>query len=196
MRRAHLFVAGAAMLLWGGTIFADAYDDTIGLFKNAGQSAAFFDDSHGYAVFPTIAKGGLGVGAARGSGRVFEQGKYVGDSTMTQVSVGLQAGGQAYSQIIFFQDQRAFDEFTRGNFEFGAGVSAVAITAAVSGKVGTTGAAASASGGKRDAATAGGYHRGMAVFTIVKGGAMYQAAVKGQKFSFTPRSSEETGEPK
>lgn len=196
MRRTLLFVAGVAMILWGGTIFADSYDDTVGLFKNAGQSAAFFDDSHGYAVFPTIGKGGLGVGAARGSGRVFEQGKYVGDSTMTQVSVGLQAGGQAYSQIIFFQDQRAFDEFTRGNFEFGAGVGVVAITAAASAKVGTTGSAAGASGGKNNATTAGGYHRGMAVFTIVKGGAMYEASVKGQKFSYTPRSSEATGEKK
>jgi lipid-binding SYLF domain-containing protein len=195
MRRGNLFVTGVAMILWGGIVLADAYEDTVELFRNAGQSAAFVEDSYGYAVFPTIGKGGLGVGAARGSGRVFERGKYVGDSTMTQVSVGLQAGGQAFSQIIFFQDQRAFNEFTRGNFEFGAGVSAVAITAAASATTGTTGARAGASGGKRDATTAGGYHKGLAVFTIVKGGAMYEASVKGQKFSFTPRSSEETSEP-
>jgi lipid-binding SYLF domain-containing protein len=108
---------------------------------------------------------------------------------MTQVSVGFQAGGQAYSQIIFFQDKRAFDEFTAGNFEFGAGVSAVAITAAASGEVATTGAAAGASGGKKDATTAGKYHKGMAVFTIVKGGAMAAATVGGQKFSYKPRAA-------
>jgi lipid-binding SYLF domain-containing protein len=105
---------------------------------------------------------------------------------MTQVSVGFQAGGQAYSQIIFFQDKRAFDEFTAGNFQFDANASAVAITAAATGKAGTTGASATASGGKKDATTAGTYYKGMAVFTIVKGGAMYEISVAGQKFSYKP----------
>jgi hypothetical protein len=108
---------------------------------------------------------------------------------MTQLSVGLQAGGQTFSQIIFFEDQRAFDEFTSGHFEFGADASAVAITAAVSGGAGTTGTTASASGGKKDAATAGAYHKGVAVFTIVKGGAMFEASLGGQKFSYKPRSA-------
>jgi len=128
------------------------------------------------------------VGGARGSGRVYEHGKYVGDTSMTQVSIGFQAGGQAYSQIIFFEDKGAFDEFTKGNFEFGADVNAVAITAAAGGTVGTTGASAGASGGKKDAITAGKYYKGMAVFTIVKGGAMYQATVAGQKFSYKPKA--------
>lgn len=178
----------AAMALAASTTFADSYADTIELFKQAGQSAAFFDKSYGYAVFPTIGKGGLGIGGAHGRGRVYAQGKHVGDTSMTQLSVGLQAGGQAYSQIIFFEDERAFREFTSGNFEFGAGVSAVAITAAASGSVGTTGQAGGVSGGKRDAATAGGFHKGMAVFTIVKGGAMYEASVSGQKFKYKPVS--------
>ena len=108
---------------------------------------------------------------------------------MNQVSVGFQAGGQAYSQIIFFQDKRAFDEFTAGDFEFDARVSAVAITAAASGTAGTTGASAAASGGRKDAATAGEYYKGMAVFTIVKGGAMYEASVAGQKFSYQARKA-------
>jgi lipid-binding SYLF domain-containing protein len=127
------------------------------------------------------------VGAAHGSGRVYQHGKYVGDSSMTQLSVGLQAGGQAYSQIIFFEDQRAFDEFTSGNFEFGADVGAVAITAAAGASAGTTGANAGASTGKKDATTAGVYHKGLAVFTIVKGGAMFQATVAGQKFKYTAK---------
>jgi lipid-binding SYLF domain-containing protein len=109
----------------------------------------------------------------------------VGDTTVTQVSVGFQAGGQAYSQIIFFEDKRAFEEFTSGHFEFDAGVSAVAITAAASGSAGTDGVTGGVSAYKKDAGTAGQYYKGMAVFTIVKGGAMYEAAVAGQKFSYT-----------
>ena len=188
MDRILAFVLSATMVLSGAPAFADKYSDTTDLFKKAGESASFFTDSYGYAVFPTIAKGGLGVGAAHGKGRVYEQGKYVGDTSMTQLTVGFQAGGQAYSQIVFFQDERSFKEFTRGNFEFGAGVSAVAVTAAVSGTAGTTGTAAGASGGKKDATTAGGYHKGLAVFMIVKGGAMFEASVAGQKFSYKPLS--------
>ena len=184
MTRAVTFAMSAALVLSGTAALADPYSDTIGLFKQSGQSAAFFNDSYGYAVFPTIGKGGIGVGGARGKGRVYEQGKPVGGATMTQVSVGLQFGGQAYSQIVFFQDQRAFKEFTSGSFEFAAGVSAVVITAAASGSAGTAGASAGASGGKKDATTAGHYHKGMAVFTIVKGGAMYEMSVAGQKFSY------------
>jgi lipid-binding SYLF domain-containing protein len=106
---------------------------------------------------------------------------------MTQLSVGLQAGGEAYSQIIFFEDQRALEEFTKGDYEFGADAGAVAITAAAGASAGTTGASAGASGGKKDATTSGRYHKGVAVFTIVKGGAMAQATVAGQKFKFRPR---------
>jgi len=180
----------ASLLLLSSAALADPYADTIELFKHAGESAAFFDKSYGYAVFPTIGKGGLVVGGAHGTGRVYRHGTYVGDSAMNQLSVGLQAGGQAYSQILFFQDQRAFDEFTRGNFEFGADVGAIAITAAASARAGTTGAGATASGGKKDAATAGQYHKGIAVFTIAKGGAMYEVSVAGQKFSYKPRAQE------
>src|SRR6267142_2144171 len=176
-------------ILSGSAAVADDYSDTVALFKNAGESAAFFNDCYGYAVFPTIGKGGLVVGGAYGKGRVYEHGKYVGDTSMTQLSVGLQAGGQAYSMIIFFQDRRAFEEFTRENFEFGADVSAVAITAAASGQLGTTGASAGASGGKKDATTAGNYYKGLAVFTIAKGGAMVQAAVAGQKFTYKPKAA-------
>jgi lipid-binding SYLF domain-containing protein len=171
-------------LLAGSVAWADEYSDTIATFKKAGESATFFGNSYGYAVFPTIGKGGLGIGAAHGSGRVYEQGKYVGDTSMTQVSIGLQAGGQAYSQIIFFADKRSFDEFTSGNFEFGAGVSAVAITAGASASTGSTGSSAGASGGKEDANTRGTYHKGMAVFTVAKGGLMYEASVAGQKFKY------------
>jgi lipid-binding SYLF domain-containing protein len=105
---------------------------------------------------------------------------------MTQVTVGFQAGGQAYSEIVFMEDKRAFDEFTSGQFGFDASVGAVAITAAAGASGGSNGGTASASGGKKDAATAGNYHKGMVVFTIVKGGAMYEASLGGQKFSYKP----------
>src|SRR5437016_11299295 len=177
-----------AMLVPAEAALADDYSETIELFRNAGASAAFFNNSYGYAVFPTIGKAGLVVGGAHGKGRVYLHGKYVGDASVTQLSVGLQAGGQAYSQIVFLEDERAFKDFTSGHFEFGADASAVAITAAAQASAGTAGASAGASGGKKDAVTAGSYHNGLAVFTIVKGGAMYQATVAGQKFKFTPQS--------
>lgn len=185
-------LAMGAMLAMAGVAWADSYSDTVALFKNAGESSTFFASCYGYAVFPTIGKGGLVVGGAHGKGRVYEKGRYIGDTSMTQLSVGFQAGGQAYSQIIFFEDKRALEEFTNGNFEFEAGVSAVAITAAAGGTAGTTGASAGASGGKKDATTVGSsYYRGMAVFTIVKGGAMYQATVAGQKFTYEAKGKKE-----
>ena len=170
-----------------GQARADDYSKTIELFKNAGESADFFQKSYAYAVFPTIGKAGLGIGGAGGTGRVYEKGNYVGDVSMSQISVGFQAGGQAYSQIVFLQDKRSFDEFTSGEFAFGAGVGAIAITASASASAGTTGATAAASGGKRDATTAGNYYKGMAVFTIAKGGLMYEASLAGQKYSYKPR---------
>ena len=188
MRVIRAFLMMVALVVPAAAAVAGGYSDTIDLFKHAGESASFFTTSYGYAVFPTIGKGGLGIGGAHGSGRVYEHGKYVGDTSMTQLSVGFQAGGQAFSQIIFFEDKRAFDEFTKGNFEFSAGVSAVAITAAASGTAGTTGVTGGASSGKKDAATTGDYYKGVAVFTIVKGGAMYEAAVAGQKFSYKAKA--------
>jgi lipid-binding SYLF domain-containing protein len=192
MKTIRSVLALVVLLAVSGVASANKYVDTIALFKNAGESANFFNTAYGYAVFPTIGKGGLIVGGAHGTGHVYEKGKYIGNTSMTQLSVGFQAGGQAYSQIIFFEDKRALDEFTNGNFEFEAGVSAVAITAAAGGTAGTTGASAGASGSKKDATTVGSsYYKGMAVFTIVKGGAMYQATVAGQKFTFDADSLKE-----
>jgi lipid-binding SYLF domain-containing protein len=167
--------------------WADDYTDTINVFKKAGASGAFFNKAYGYAVFPTIGKAGVGVGGAYGKGRVYQKGKYVGDTSMTQLTVGFQLGGEGFSQIVFFEDERAFKEFTKGNFEFGADASAVAITAAAGAKANTAGSSAGASAGKNDATTVGAYHKGMAIFTVVKGGLMYEATVGGQKFSYKPR---------
>jgi len=174
-------------LPFGHALADDDYADTIKIFREAGESSQFFKNCFGYAVFPLIGKGGLVIGAAHGSGRVYARGKYVGDSSMTQVSVGLQLGGQAYSQIVFFQDKRAFEEFTSGNFEFGAQASAVAITAGASAQASTGASSAGASGTQHHAKTAGKYHKGMAVFTVAKGGLMYEASLGGQSFTYTPR---------
>lgn len=190
MRILRAMLVLVAMTVCSAAVLADSYDDTIALFKKAGPTAPYFSNSYGYAVFPTIGKGGLIIGGAHGSGRVYQNGQYVGDTSMTQVSIGLQIGGQGYSQIIFFEDKRAFDEFTSGSYEFDAGVSAVALKAAASGSAGTTGTNVGTSKSEDQASShAGGYYKGVAVFTIIKGGAMAEAAVAGQKFTFRPRGS-------
>jgi len=184
-----LAVCAVLFLSIGSAHAADRYSETIALFKNAGESAKFFNKSYAYALFPTVGEGALGVGGARGKGRVYVHGKWVGNVTMTQLSVGLQAGGKAFSQIIFFEDKRALDEFESGSFEFGADASVVAVTAGASASTGTTGPDAGVSAGKKDATTRGEYKKGVATFTIAKGGLMGQVSVAGQKFSYTPRHS-------
>lgn len=168
--------------------WADEYDAAIKSFEEAGESGAYFETSYGYAVFPTIGKGGIGIGGAHGSGRVYKQGEIIGTSSMTQLTIGFQLGGEAFSQIIFFENESALNNFTSGNFEFSADASAVAITAGASATANTGGGtSAGVSGGKNNATTTSlGYRKGMAIFTIAKGGLMYQATVGGQKYSFSP----------
>lgn len=163
---------------------ADDYSNTIKAFRNAEQDAKLLDSSYGYAVFPTIGKGGVIFGGAHGSGQVYVNGEHVGDTTMNQLSVGPQLGGQAYSQIIFFEDKRAFDKFASGHYELGATASAVAITAAATAQATTGGAGVGASGTRQHATTASHYKDGFAIFTITKGGLMHEASVGGQKFSY------------
>ena len=124
------------------------------------------------------------------NGRVYQGGKVIGDTSMTQATIGFQLGGSGFSQVIFFEDQRALNEFTDGRFEFGADAQAVALTAAVGGSAKSSGSSATASGGKNNADTIGMYYKGMATFTITKGGLMYEASVGGQKFTFKPRQPE------
>ncbi|MGI9238778.1 MAG: YSC84-related protein [Woeseiaceae bacterium] len=178
----RIFVLALCIVAFG-TAWADKYSDTVEVFEGA-ISGDFFEDSYGYAVFPSIGKAGIGIGGARGKGRAYVGGDHVGDTKMTQLSVGFQLGGQAFSQIIFFKDERAFKEFSTGNFEFGAQAQAVALTAGASAAATTTGSAAAASGGQHDASALGEYNKGMAIFTVAKGGLMYEASVSGQKFSY------------
>lgn len=128
--------------------------------------ARVFATAHGYAVFPTVGKGGIGIGGARGKGYVYERGRLIGRSTLTQVTIGLQLGGQAYSEVVFLKDAAAMASFKSGKLKLDAQASAVALTAR-----------ASADLAWRD---------GVAIVTMAKGGLMYEASVGGQKFSFTP----------
>jgi lipid-binding SYLF domain-containing protein len=163
------------------------FSSTIKLFKQSPQVQPYFANAYGYAVFPTVGKGGLGIGGAYGKGQVYRGGKVTGRTSLTKISIGFQAGGQAFSQIIFFQDKRAYDEFTSGSFAFDAQASAVAITAGAQAQAGSTGSTAGASAGPKTGTHAEtNYRRGMAIFVHTKGGLMYEAAIAGQKFSFQP----------
>ena len=174
------------LLLPAASALADDYSDTKKMFEDAGVSN-LFRSAYGYALFPTIGKAGFVLGGAYGTGRVYRGGTYIGNTDMTQATIGFQLGAAGFSQVIFFKDKRALDEFTRGNFEFGADAEAVAITAAAGASANTSGSSATASGGKNNANTVGDYHKGMATFTITKGGLMYEVSVGGQKFSYTPK---------
>lgn len=181
------FLIALTLLFATTQAIADDYADTRKMFMDAGESAGFFNNSYGYALFPTIGKAGLFIGGAYGEGRVYVASNHIGDTTMTQATIGFQFGGQGFSQIIFFKDERAFKEFTSGDFEFGAQAEAVVLTAAATAKGSTTGHSATASGGKNNATTTGKYYKGMATFTIVKGGLMYDISLGGQKFDYKAR---------
>jgi len=178
-----------AMLLGAaGPALADNYKNTIDTFQKSPQVRPFFKSAYGYAVFPIVGKGGFFIGGGYGKGRVYRQGSVTGTASLIEGSIGFQAGGQAYSEIIFFQDKRAYEEFTSGSFEFDASASAVAITAGVQAQAGTAGASAGASAGPATGEqVSGGYSKGMAVFVHARGGLMYEASIGGQKFSFRPK---------
>ena len=134
--------------------------------KTDSKLTKVFKESAGYAIFPSIAKGAAGIGAAHGEGEVFAKGKQIGVATMTQVTLGLQLGGQEYSELIFFETKEALDEFAAGQWAMSAQATAVAVA---------EGAGSTAK-----------YQQGVMVFVLVKGGLMFEASIGGQKFKFTP----------
>jgi len=144
-----------------------AAKDTISLLLSIDPSMQiYFDKSYAYAVFSTVGKGAFIAGVGYGRGLFFENGKAIGKVSITQLSAGAQIGGQAYREIVFFRDKDRADDFKNGRFEFGAQLSAIAVTEGV-GKAGT-------------------YTDGVAVFILPKAGLMAEASVGGQKFSFEP----------
>jgi lipid-binding SYLF domain-containing protein len=190
MRRLCLLLIVALVASLAGPAWAKRkvkdYSKTINEFKQSSDVRPFFDTAYAYAVFPKIGKGGLGVGAAHGKGQVYLNDEVIGFTALTDLSVGFQAGGQAYSQVIFFQDERALADFTSGNFEFDAEAGAIAIRSGASAKTGTEGSGAGASSGGSGGSFAGDYYKGMLVFTIAQGGLMYEATISGQKYSYNP----------
>ena len=194
MKKTILMVFSLILLAIGIAVNSGAqdvkdYSSTIEVYRQSPVVQPYFENSYGYAVFPTIGKGGFVVGGAYGKGQVYRGGKVTGIAKLIKMSVGFQAGGQAFSEMIFFEDKRAYDDFTSGEFSFDATASAVAITAGVEAKAETSkGATASATAGPKTGAqlATANYHKGMKVFTHAKGGLMYEAAIGGQKFSFEP----------
>jgi len=164
---------------------ANDYSSTIKVFRDSPALTKFFKHSYGYAVFPTIGKAGYVVGGSYGVGQVYRGNKVKGKSTVIEGSIGFQLGAEAFSEIIFFQDKRAYAEFTNGNFEFGATAQAVAITAGAQARSGTAGQSAGASAGPKTGVQAKtDYIKGMATFVHSKGGLMYELSVGGQKFTY------------
>ena len=145
-------------------IIADSDDAKAAFLKDDPGLADFFSDSYGYIILPNVGKGAWGVGAATGNGVAYENGKHIGFARMTQVTIGFQAGGQTYSEVVFFETKEAFDRFKEGKIEMSAQVSAVAAA---------SGASANAK-----------YNEGVLVFTRTKKGLMYEASVGGQQFKF------------
>jgi len=151
---------------WNPELVKDSKEALNEMIQKSPKLLNFKNKAYGYAVFPKITKAGIGIGAAAGSGTVFKNDEVVGSSNLKQASVGLQLGGQQYSEVIFFENKKSFEHFTNGKLKFDAQASAVAIT----------------EGASIDAA----YHEGVAVFTRTKGGLMYEASIGGQHFKYKP----------
>jgi len=152
---------------WKPELEKDSRDALNEMMERSPKLKTYYEKAYGYAVYPKITKAGLGIGGAGGKGIVFKNNVAIGSSSLKQASFGLQAGGQQYSEVIFFENQKAFENFTNGNLKFDAQASAVAIT----------------EGASYDIA----YKNGVAVFTNVSGGLMFEASLGGQHFSYKPR---------
>jgi lipid-binding SYLF domain-containing protein len=176
MKSRLLTVVAALLMLTSTSALAEATVDeckaTFNKFKGLGNVPDLLAETYGYAVLPTIGKGGIGIGGAGGTGCVFAQGEHTGNVSMGQVTIGFQLGGQAYSQLILFKNSDVYDDFISGKFEFGADATAVALTYGAQAGATTKGA--------------GSWKRGMAVYTIAGGGLMYEASIGGQKFKYKP----------
>ena len=170
-----MFVAIGALLLTGCAtaprtdggklVLRSKVQDAIDLARKEDPGLEkFFDEAAGYAIFPTVGKGAIGIGGAYGKGELYEGGKLAGYCDLTQVSIGFALGGQGYTELIFFETKADVDHFKSGNFAFAAQASAVALKSGVS---------ANAK-----------YENGVAVFTMSEAGLMYEASIGGQKFSY------------
>ena len=176
----------AASLALATAAWADKYDEAIASFKQSPKSSKFFSRAYAYAIFPDIGEAGFIVGGEHGDGQVYEKGKLVGSASLTQVSLGAQAGAKEFSEIIFFHKKEDFDKFRGGEFQLAGGVEATAITLNASASAGTETSNTEASTTRSNAATGGGFNNGVAVFVITRGGLMAGITVSGQKLKFEP----------
>ncbi|HVZ94323.1 MAG TPA: YSC84-related protein [Phycisphaerales bacterium] len=157
----------------GGDLSADTEivrdsQDAVAAFRNRDPSLKhFFDTAYAYAIYPVVAKGAIGIGGAHGNGVVYQDGKVIGSTEVTQGTIGAQLGGQSFSELIFFQNERALEHFKSGHLAFAANASAIA--------------AESGAGASSD------FTEGVAVFTLPRGGLMFEAAIGGQGFTFVPK---------
>lgn len=174
--RFSLLVFGAGCLLFTNSLVAqsgqkleklkdDAKEAKADFIKTDGLMSNIFKSSYGYVIFPNVGKGAIGIGGAAGNGIVYQGGSMIGKAKLTQISIGFQWGGQAYREVIFFENKEAMDRFKENRFEFSAQASAVAATAGASANVK--------------------YANGVMIFTQIKGGLMYEASIGGQKFKYT-----------
>lgn len=186
MKFRTLTITAVLLMFAGSSAHAAATEEecraSFDKFKGLGDVPQMLAETYGFAVLPTIGKGGIGIGGAGGTGCIFKGQKHTGNVSMGQVTIGFQLGGQAYSQLILFKNSDVYDEFVTGQFEFGADATAVALTYGAQAGATTKGASASAG----DSKGAGSWKRGMAVYTIAGGGLMYEASIGGQKFKFKP----------
>lgn len=152
---------------WKPDLVEDSQKALAEMIEKQSKLQSYKDKSYGYAVFPKVTKGALGVGGAGGKGIVFKAHEPTGESTLSQVTLGFQAGGQQYKEVIFFENAEAYEKFTNKKVKFDGQASAVAIT----------------EGGSVDVA----FKNGIAVFTQTSGGLMFEASIGGQHFSFKPK---------
>lgn len=163
-----IFLSASSVFGARDTRLKETAEEALDILKQSDSKLEdWFDDAYGYVIFPNVGKAGFGIGAAFGKGEVYEKGKFLGEARLTQGSIGFQWGGQMYSEVIFFKEKRNLENFKESRFALGAQVSAVIVA---------EGAAASAK-----------YEQGVAVFTVAKGGVMYEASLGGQKFKFIPK---------
>ena len=159
-----LFISAPTFAAWDPNAEEKALKTMATFKKKSPNMAAYFSQARGYIVFPSVGKAGFGIGGARGTGVVYEAGRVIGSSTLTQISFGFQIGAQVYSEIVFFKNKTAMNRFKKGKIELSAQASAIAVKTGISAKTD--------------------FKDGIAIFTLGKGGLMYEASVAGQKLSF------------
>lgn len=152
---------------WKPDLVEDSEKTLAGMIEKQPKLQSYKDKAYGYAVFPKITKGAVGIGGAGGKGVVFKNHEPTGESSMSQATIGFQLGGQQYKEVIFFENKESYDRFTNKKVKFGGQASAVALDAGASVDVN--------------------WKDGMAIFTQADGGLMFEASVGGQNFKFKPK---------